>query len=139
MNERNFNMRLKCRYEGDANDIADLEVEHKVDNEWQLLDMGLAAPGFDIFVYSILTCQHLFFRLTCARRGLLLNSAEGSISIATDKDWHMETLRVHFSGRLGSGESTPGDVDVIVSQMKQCPVSRNLGDVPHAESTVRLN
>lgn len=43
------------------------------------------------------------------------------------------------SRRLGSGESTPGDIDVIVSQMKQCPVSRNLGDIPHAESTVSLN
>ena len=138
MSERNFNMRLKCRYEGDGNDITRLKVEHKVDNEWVSLDLGIVSPGFDIFVYAIFACQHRFFRVTCAERKLYLSSAEGSITIGVDKDWHMETLRVHFSGKLDSGQPGPHDIDAVVARMKQCPVSRNLGDIPDSESTASL-
>ena len=138
MSKRNFDMRLKCQYEGDTNDIAGLGVEHKVDNEWVSLDLGIASPGFDIFVYAIFACQHRFFRVTCAERKLCLNSAEGSITIGADKDWHMETLQVHFSGKLDSGQPGPHDIDAVVARMKQCPVSRNLRDIPDSESTVSL-
>jgi len=51
----------------------------------------------------------------------------------------METLKVHFSGRLGSGQASPDDIGYIVSRMKQCPVSHNIREVPDAESTVILN
>lgn len=138
MSERSFKMRLKCRYQGDANELSSLEVEHKVEDEWVPLDLGLATPGFDIFVYAIFTCQHRFFRVVCAERKLMLNSAEGTITIAADKDWHMETLQVHFSGQLNSGQSSADDIEAIVSRMKQCPVSRNLAAIPHAETTVSL-
>ena len=131
-------MRLKCRYQGDANELSSLEVEHKVEDEWVPLDLGLATPGFDIFVYAIFTCQHRFFRVVCAERKMMLNSAEGTITIAADKDWHMETLQVHFSGQLNSGQSSADDIEAIVSRMKQCPVSRNLAAIPHAETTVSL-
>ena len=138
VSERSFNMRLKCHYQGDANEVSSLEVEHKVEDEWVPLDLGLATPGFDIFVYAIFTCQHRFFRVVCAERKLMLNSAEGNITIAADKDWHMETLQVHFSGQLNSGQSSADDIEAIVSRMKQCPVSRNLAAIPHVESTVSL-
>ena len=72
MSERNFNMRLKSTYEGDTNTIASLEVEHRVKGEWQPLDLGIASPGFDIFVYAIFACQHRFFRVNCAERKLVL-------------------------------------------------------------------
>ena len=139
MSERNFNMRLKSTYEGDTNVIASLEVEHRVKGEWQPLDLGIASPGFDIFVYSIFACQHRFFRVNCAERKLLLNSAEGSIVIGASKDWNMETLQVHFSGQLGSGQASPDDIDYIIARMQQCPVSRNIREVPDTESTVILN
>ena len=139
MSERNFNMRLKSTYEGDTNTIASLEVEHRVKGEWQPLDLGIASPGFDIFVYAIFACQHRFFRVNCAERKLVLNSAEGSIVIGADKSWNMETLQVHFSGQLGSGQVSPGDIDYIVSRMQQCPVSLNIREVPDTESTVTLN
>jgi hypothetical protein len=139
MNKRNFSMRLKSTYEGKTNAIASLEVEHKVKGQWQPLDLGLASPGFDIFVYSIFTCQHRFFRVNCAERGLLLNSADGTIVIGADQDWNMETLQIHFSGQLGSGQPSPDDIDYIVARMKQCPVSRNLREVPDTESTVILS
>jgi len=138
VSERSFNMRLKCHYQGDANEVSSLEVEHKLEDEWVPLDLGLATPGFDIFVYAIFTCQHRFFRVVCAERKLMLSSAEGNITIAADKDWHMETLQVHFSGQLNSGQSSADDIEAIVSRMKQCPVSRNLAAIPHTEATVSL-
>ena len=139
MSERNFNMRLKSTYEGDGNIIASLEVEHRVKGEWQPLDLGIASPGFDIFVYAIFACQHRFFRVNCAERKLVLNSAEGNIVVGADKDWNMETLQVHFSGQLGSGQASPDDIDYIIERMQQCPVSRNIREVPDTESTVILN
>ena len=138
MSERNFNMRLKSTYEGDTNTIASLEVEHRVKGEWLPLDLGIASPGFDIFVYAIFACQHRFFRVNCAERKLVLNSAEGSIVIGADKSWNMEILKVHFSGQLGSGQVSPGDIDYIVSRMQQCPVSLNIREAPDTESTITL-
>jgi hypothetical protein len=139
VSERNFNMRLKSTYEGTANTITSLAVEHRVHGEWQSLDLGIASPGFDIFVYAAFTCQHTYFRVNCAERGLLLNSAEGSIIIGADSEWRMENLQVHFSGQLGSGQASQDDIDYIVSRMKQCPVSANLREIPVAKSSVILS
>ena len=138
MSERTFSMRLRSTYEGTVNAVAGLDVEHRVQGEWQPLELGVASPGFEIFVYSVLTCQHMYFRVNCAERGLVLDSAEGMITIGTDRDWNMEILQVHFSGRLGSGEASADDIDYIVSRMKQCPVSCNLREVPGADTTVTL-
>ena len=139
MSERNFNMRLKSTYEGDKNAVASLAVEHRIHGQWQPLDLGVASPGFDIFVYAAFTCQHTYFRVNCAERGLVLNSADGIIIIGTDKEWNMENLQVHFSGQLGSGQASQDDIDYIVSRMKQCPVSRNIRESPGARSTVILS
>ena len=139
MSERNFNMRLKSTYEGSTNTIASLAVERRVKGGWQPLDLGITSPGFDIFVYAVFTCQHLYFRINCAERKLVLDSAEGNIVIGADRDWNMEILQVHFSGRLGSGQASQDDIDYIVARMQQCPVSRNIREVPGAEATVTLN
>lgn len=139
MSERNFNMRMKTTYEGNTNAIENIVVEHKVNNEWQPLDLGLTSPGFDIFVYAVFTCQHMYFRVNCAERSLELESAEGSIEIGADHDWNMDTLQVHFSGQLRSGQASTDDIDYIVSRMQQCPVSTNLLEVKNANSTVTLN
>jgi organic hydroperoxide reductase OsmC/OhrA len=130
---------MKSAYEGNTNDVSSLEVEHKAEDQWQSLDLGLASPGFEIFVYAVFTCQHMYFRVNCAERGLVLNTADGSIVIGADQDWNIETLRVNFSGHLGSGKASPDDIDYIVSRMKQCPVSRNIRETPDVESTVILN
>jgi len=132
-------MRLESTYEGETNAVTSLKVQHRVKDKWLTLDLGLDSPGFDIFVYSVFTCQHRFFRVNCAERGLLLNSAKGTIDIGTDQPWNMETLQVHFSGRLGNGQATPDDIDYIVSRMKQCPVSRNLREIHNDETTITLN
>ena len=139
LSERNFSMRMQCTYEGETNSIARLDVEHRVEDEWRPLALGLTAPGFDIFVYAVFTCQHMYFRTNCAERGLVLNSADGGIVIGADADWNMETLQVQFAGRLGSGQASQDDIDYIVARMKQCPVSRNLREIPDTRSTVILN
>lgn len=139
MSERNFSMRMKSAYEGNNNDVTSLEVVHRIAGQWQSLELGIASPGFEIFVYSLFTCQHMYFRVNCAERGLLLNAAEGSIAIGADQDWNIETVRVHFSGRLRSGQARPEDIDYIVSRMKQCPVSCNLLETLDTESTVILD
>jgi len=139
VSQRNFDMRLRCRYEGNDNKVSRLEVERLVDGEWQALDLGIMSAGFDIFVYSVLTCQHMYFRVNCAERGLVLDSAEGSVRIGTDADWKIDTLVVNFAGGLSSGTPRPEDIDYIVARMKQCPVSRNLREVPGAQSSIELS
>ena len=138
MIEREFSMRLTGTYEGDSNTIGRLEVDQRIDGAWQPLELGTSSPGFDIFVYSLFTCQHMYFRANCAERGLVLDSAEGSIFIGTRNDWKIETLQVSFSGLLCRGKASQDDIDYIVSRMKQCPVSRNLREIPDAGSTVTL-
>lgn len=138
MSARTFHMRMQCSYEGSDNTPAALAVEHLVEEQWQPLDLGLRTPGFDIFVYSVFTCQHTYFRVNCAERGLRLGEAEGSIEIGADEDWTVEVLTVHFSGRLAGGAPAEGDIDYIVSRMRQCPVSHNLRDVPGAATSIEL-
>ena len=139
MTERSFRMRLACQYEDPDNSVAELAVENFDEGEW--LDLGLSArsPGFLVFVYAVLTCQHLYFRTNCAERGLMLSSADGAIDVLTSEDWDVTRLHVHFDGTLKSGDAGAGDVDYIVSRMKQCPVSRNMREPPDCRTTVSLH
>jgi hypothetical protein len=139
MSERTFHMRLRCGYEGDANTPSALEVEQLVAGEWHPLHLTTGSPGFDIFVYAVFTCQHTYFRVNCAERGLLLDSAQGSIVVGAAADWTLDTLQVAFSGRLRQGKAAPADIDYIVSRMQACPVSHNIRAVPGAESSVTLS
>ena len=131
-------MRMKCSYSGSGNDIASLGVEHVVNGEWENFDLQITSPGFEIFVYAIFTCQHMYMRVNCAERGLQLASSEGSIIVGTDEDWSMDTLKVEFSAKVASGSADQGDIDYIVSRMKQCPVSGNIREVSGAETSVTL-
>lgn len=138
MSVRHFHMRLQCRYEGSDNSVAGLSVDQRVGDRWQPLALGLRSPGFDIFVYAILTCQHMYFRVNCAERGLQLGSAEGDIEVGAADDWTIDVLAVKFSGRLVNGSPAEGDTEYIVSRMRQCPVSHNLRAVTDASTTVEL-
>lgn len=138
MSERTFRMRMQCSYQGNNNAVAVLSVERHAEGRWQPLELDLGTPGFEIFVYSLLTCQHLYFRANCAERGLLLDSADGSIEVGTDADWNIETLQVRISARLASGQAGQADIDFIVGRMQQCPVSRNLRALPGATTRVSL-
>jgi len=126
MNERHFQLRLHSCYQEPENTIASLRVEIRNEDEWQAFDLNSGSAGFLIFVYSILTCQHLYLRRNCAERGLLLESAEGYVHITTGEDWQLNDLQVEFTGRLCAGTASKESVDAIVERMEQCPVSRNL-------------
>lgn len=129
---------MHCAYQGNNNAVDELVVEHHTQGRWQPLALDTATPGFDIFVYSVLTCQHLYFRVNCAERGLMLDSATGSIEVGADADWNIESLRIEFDGRLGCGQASQQIIDALVERMRQCPVSRNLRAIPAAVTRVSL-
>jgi hypothetical protein len=126
MNERHFQIRLHGMYQEPENSVASLRVEVFGDDDWQVFDLNSGSAGFLIFVYAVLNCQHMYMRLNCAERGLLLDSAEGYIHITTTEDWVINDLRVEFTGKLRAGKPTEADVNHIVERMENCPVSRNL-------------
>lgn len=138
MSTRNFQMRMKCNYTGSGNDIASLSVEHTANGQWENFDLQVTSPGFEIFVYAIFTCQHMYMRVNCAERGLQLKSSEGSITVGADDDWKVDALSVAFTADMASGTANQEDIDHIISRMKLCPVSKNIREVPGAETNITL-
>ena len=61
MAQHRFQLRATFDYSGDNNGIDDIGVEISTDEGWQPLELELASPGFLIFVYSFLVCQHTYF------------------------------------------------------------------------------
>jgi hypothetical protein len=139
MNDRSFQLRLSCRYEDPDNSVADLDVEVLADGQWETLDLSVNTPGFLLFVYTILTCQHRYLRTNCAEKGFRLESASGSIDLLAGEDWFVRQLHIRFDARLKSGTPTREDVDYIVARMEQCPVSKNLKEIPDSRTEIFLN
>jgi len=129
MAKRKFTMRLLCTYKDPDNTIDNLNVEVLTQDGWQPLDLSVTSPGFQIFVYSVFTCQHMYFRVNCAERGLILEKSEGSIMLATDREWNITTLHVDFVGELKRGLVNQDDIDYIAERMQQCPVSKNTREI----------
>lgn len=138
MSDLTFKMRLNCRYTDPANNVDQLQVEHFLNNEWLALDLNIQSPGFDIFTYSLLTCQHMYFRLNAAERNLILASSEGFITIGTDNQRVIQSLNVDFTGTLKSGAATDDTVDYIKQRMQLCPVSINLKSIADSNTSVRF-
>ena len=132
MSDLTFQMLLHSNYIDDDNNIGQLHVEHFVDNNWQELDLNTSSPGFDIFIYAILTCQHMYFKNNAAKYGLALDSSEGLITVIADKHRSIDTLNVEFKGKLKKGEATEDIVDSITARMGLCPVSINLKDITNS-------
>lgn len=131
-------MLLQCQYTGDNNDIEQLHVEHLTGDNWQDLDLNLYTPGFDVFMYAVLTCQNMYFRMNAAEYGLVLESSEGLITVMADKHRSIETLNVDFKGKLKSGDVTEDKINSITARMGLCPVSINLKDIPNNIITVHF-
>ena len=138
MAKRKFTMQLHCSYEDPDNSVAQLSVEVLTQDGWQALDLSVASPGFQIFVYSVFICQHMYFRTNCAERRLMLEHSDGNLLLVTDKEWNIEELEIEFIGFLKSGTPSQRDIDYIVERMKQCPVSKNLRKIPRINTTVRF-
>lgn len=130
-----FQMLLHSRYKDDDNTIDQLHVEHLVDDNWQELDLNISSLGFDIFMYAILNCQHMYFRNNAAEYGLVLDSSEGLITVIADEHRSIETLNVEFKGKLKKGEATKEIVDSVSARMALCPVSINLKNIANNHIT----
>lgn len=138
MHERHFQMRLRAGYQVPENSVASLRVEIFAGEEWQKFDLNSGSAGFLIFVYAVLNCQHMYMRLNCAERGLLLDTAEGFIHVTTTEDWVICDLQVAFTGKLRSGAATQEDTDYVIERMEHCPVSRNLNYMAAGHSRLVL-
>ena len=136
MNGHAFQMRLTCRYQPPRNSVGELKVENLVKGEWQDFELNFSQPGFLIFVYGILNCQHLYMRVNAHERGLVLSSAVGSVEVLSDEQWVLQRLQVNFEAQLASGAPSREDVDYIIARMQHCPVSVNLREV--ADSGIRV-
>jgi len=130
MPTREFLFRLSCSYEGDDNRITDMQVSRQADGEWVAFDLDILTPGFDIFCYALLTCQHTYLRLNCAEKGILLERLDGEMHLSADEDWNIQHLLLSFSARLRSGEPDDAIIDYVIERMQQCPVSKSLHPIP---------
>ena len=127
MSDRKWNLRMSCSYQGGKNSIASCQVEILGDDgAWKPLAIANDSPGFLIFVYSLLTCQHMYMYVNAAERGLLLASSQGTMELVATQGWMLTDLRVAFHGQLRSGTPSEADIADIEKRMNQCPVSRNI-------------
>lgn len=131
MSDLTFQMLLQSHYTGDDNNIEKIHAEHLVDDNWQEFNINNNTPGFDTFMYAIISCQHMFFRMNAAEYGLVMDSSEGLITIITNEHRSIDTLNVEFKGKLTKGTITSDAVDSIAARMALCPVSINLKDIPN--------
>ena len=138
MHDLTFQMQLSCTYNADSNNVSKLEVENLVDGEWKALELTTTSPGFDIFIYSLFTCQHMYFRLNAAESKLVLKSSKGKITIGTDKQRVIQKVHVEFEGVLASGNVTESNVAYIKERMRACPVSINLRDIEENTSSIHF-
>ena len=125
MNQRVTRMRLHSRYAGPENAIKELSAEQFLGGAWEPFELTIRSPGFDVYTYSALTCQHTYFRSNCAEKGLLLNTATAEIAITLADNWKMLGTRVEISAKLKSGTETQEINDYVLGRMRHCPVSIN--------------
>jgi hypothetical protein len=136
MSNLTFQMLLQCKYRGDDNDVDQLNIEILVDDNWQDFTIANNTPGFDVFMYAILTCQHTYFRNNAAEYDLVLGSSEGLITVSTDEHRSISSLHADFKGQLEKGIVNVEAVDSIIARMDLCPVSINLKDIIDRKTTV---
>jgi hypothetical protein len=127
MTQRQWKLRMDCSYEGANNKTTSLKVEQRhEDGSWKPLEISVQSPGFLIFVYSLLTCQHQYMHTNAAESGLILSGSHGTLDLCAGQDWMLIDLRVHFEAKLTSGSPTAEKISYIEGRMNQCPVSRNI-------------
>lgn len=126
MSDHPFQLRAVFDYSGDNNNIDQIGVELFTDDGWNTLEIGNSSPGFLIFVYSFLICQHTYFHANCGERGLLLEAATVELILRADDAWKIQQVTVGIDARLRAGNPDKATVDYIDGRMRQCPVSVNM-------------
>jgi len=128
MADHRFELRGRFLYAGDDNKVESIDSEILTADGWEHLQIGNDSPGFLIFVYSFLICQHTYFHANCGERGLLLERADAALSLLADGDWKIERVEIEIEARLRGGDADAETVDYIKQRMRQCPVSINLNE-----------
>jgi len=121
-----FELRAAFQYSGDDNKIDQLEAEVLTEDGWRALQIGNDSPGFLIFVYAFLICQHTYFHANSGESSLLLKQAKLELSLHTDEDWQIDQVKVGINAVLRAGDADSASIDYIKQRMRLCPVSVNL-------------
>ena len=130
MSEHPFQLRASFRYSGEDNKIDEIDAKILTDAGWSKLEIANTSPGFLIFVYSFLICQHTYFHANSLERGLLLDRAELELLLRAGDDWKIDKVKVAVNAMLRAGETDSASIDYIKQRMRQCPVSINLQEPP---------
>jgi len=113
MNERHFQMRLHGQYQEPENSVASLRVEIFAEEEWQMFDLNSGSAGFLIFVYAMLSCQHLYMRLNCAERGLLLERRHQPRVVVSERAGPPRAVRVEVLAVVGVAQPRTGKTVIM--------------------------
>ena len=132
MSEHDFQLRMQVEYSQPDNAIAAIQVQKYLDGGWQDFALDNLSPGFEIFVYSMFSCQHTYFRLNAAEQGVDMARAHARIELGADAQWMIEHLRLEFQARVSAGSPSDDITAYIVERMHQCPVSKNTRGVQDA-------
>ncbi len=130
MAEHVFELRTVFQYSGDDNKIDHLDAEVLAEEGWRPLQIDNHSPGFLIFVYAFLICQHTYFHANSGESGLLLDRVRLELFLRAGNDWRIDKVKVGISADLRSGKADSSCVDYIKQRMRLCPVSINLRE-PH--------
>lgn len=125
-----FQLRARFCYSGDDNHLDEISAEVLTDAGWRPLEINNTSPGFLIFVYSFLVCQHTFFHGNCSESGLLLERASAELDLIAADNWKIDRIRVRIEARLRAGTAGQAEIDYIRQRMRLCPVSVNLVEPP---------
>ena len=132
-----FQLRAHFDYAGENTAIENLGADIRTETGWQALEPELGTPGFLLFVYSLLACQHTYFHANCVESGLRLDRAALELLLVAGDDWKIESVVVRVEAGLRGGEASADKLAYIESRMRQCPVSINL--VEPANYRIELN
>jgi len=94
MSCHSLQLRATFSYRGDDNQMAAIDSEQLTADGWCKFELANATPGFLIFVYSLLICQHTYFHGNRTELELLRDHADAGLSLLAADDWMIERVRV---------------------------------------------
>ena len=130
MSDHSFQLRASFDYSGDNNSIDQVNAQVWSDTGWNRLEISNESPGFLIFVYSFLICQHTYFHANCSESGLLMEHSEVELDLHAGEDWKIRQVNVGIDVKLRGGDPEQATVEYIEGRMRHCPVSVNMREPP---------
>ena len=134
-----FQLHASFDYSGDNNNIDQISAQVWSDDSWSKLEITNSSPGFLVFVYSFLICQHTYFHANCSERGLLLDHSEVEVDLRAGDDWKIQQVNVGIDATLRGGNPDKATMDYIEGRMRQCPVSVNMQEPPEYQIKLQFN